>query len=51
MPINIVALLLNERIQTRPNEPYTLDSLSKDYQWLKSFITKSLKASMSESET
>jgi len=50
MPINIIALLLNERIQTRPNEPYTLDSLSKDYQWLKNFITKSLKVLMWETE-
>ncbi|XP_011349341.1 dihydroxyacetone phosphate acyltransferase isoform X2 [Ooceraea biroi] len=51
MPINIVALLLNERIQTRPNEPYTLDSLSTDYQYVKGFITQSLKASMWETET
>lgn len=45
VPINIIALLLNERIQTRPKEPsYTLDLLAKDYQWFKSFITKTLGA-------
>ncbi|XP_011639123.1 dihydroxyacetone phosphate acyltransferase [Pogonomyrmex barbatus] len=46
MPINIVALLLNERIQIKPKEPYTLDSLAKDYCWFKRFLTKSLKALM-----
>ncbi|XP_071576736.1 dihydroxyacetone phosphate acyltransferase [Temnothorax nylanderi] len=51
MPINIIALLLNERIQTKPKEPYTLDSLVKDYQWFKSFVTRSLKALMYETET
>ncbi|TGZ45867.1 dihydroxyacetone phosphate acyltransferase [Temnothorax longispinosus] len=51
MPINIIALLLNERIQTRPKEPYTLDSLVKDYQWFKSFVTGSLKALIYETET
>ncbi|GAB1869127.1 Dihydroxyacetone phosphate acyltransferase [Camponotus japonicus] len=50
MPINIIALLLNERIQINPKEPYTLDSLIKDYQWFKSFITKSLKALMYETK-
>ncbi|XP_014470903.1 PREDICTED: dihydroxyacetone phosphate acyltransferase isoform X2 [Dinoponera quadriceps] len=43
MPINIVALLLNERIQTRPTEPlYTLHSLARDYRWFKNFIAKAL---------
>lgn len=51
VPINIIALLLNERIQTKPKEPYTLDSLIKDYQWFKSFLTKSLKVLMYETET
>ncbi|XP_024880907.1 dihydroxyacetone phosphate acyltransferase [Temnothorax curvispinosus] len=51
MPINIIALLLNERIQTKPKEPYTLDSLVKDYQWFKSFVTRSLKALIYETET
>lgn len=50
MPINIIALLLNERIQINPKEPYTLDSFIKDYQWFKSFITKSLKALMYETK-
>ncbi|KAM0731773.1 Dihydroxyacetone phosphate acyltransferase [Formica fusca] len=50
MPINIIALLLNERIQMKPKEPYTFDSLTKDYQWFKSFITKSLRAIMYETE-
>lgn len=50
MPINIVALLLNERIQMKPKEPYTLDSLTKDYRWFKSFITKSLRALMFETK-
>lgn len=50
MSINIIALLLNERIQTKPKEPYTLDSLVKDYRWFKNFITKSLKALMYETE-
>lgn len=40
MPINIIALLVNERIQTKPNEPYIIDSLVKDYQWFKNFINK-----------
>lgn len=48
MPINIIALLLNERIQTKPREPYTLDSLIQDYRWFKSFVTKSMKALMYE---
>lgn len=51
MPINIIALLLNERIQTKPRELYTLDVLVQDYQWFKSFVTKSLKALMYETET
>ncbi|XP_012526065.1 dihydroxyacetone phosphate acyltransferase [Monomorium pharaonis] len=51
MPINIIALLLNERIQMKPREPYTLDLLVQDYQWLKNFVTKSLKALMYEIET
>ncbi|EFN87277.1 dihydroxyacetone phosphate acyltransferase [Harpegnathos saltator] len=46
MPINIIALLLNERIQMRPSEPYTLDSLAKDYQWFKNFIVGTLGMSM-----
>lgn len=50
MPINIVALLINERIQMKPREPYTLDSLAKDYQRFKSFVTKSLQVLMFESE-
>lgn len=50
MPINIIALLLNERIQMKPKEPYTFDSLTKDYQWFKSFITKSFRAIMYETE-
>lgn len=44
VPINIVALLLNERIQTRPKEPYTLDSLTRDYRWFKNFISERLNA-------
>ncbi|KYN13794.1 PREDICTED: dihydroxyacetone phosphate acyltransferase [Trachymyrmex cornetzi] len=51
MPINIIALLLNEKIQTKPKEPYTLDLLIQDYQWFKSFVTKSLKALMYGTET
>ncbi|XP_011692353.1 PREDICTED: dihydroxyacetone phosphate acyltransferase [Wasmannia auropunctata] len=50
IPINIIALLVNERIQTNPKEPYTLDSLAQDYRWFKSFVTKSLKAFMHETE-
>lgn len=42
MPINIVALLLNERIQTRPRELYTLHSLAKDYRWFKEFVANTL---------
>lgn len=48
MPINIIALLLNERIQMKPKEPYTLDSLIEDYQWLKNFFITSLKTLMRE---
>jgi len=51
MPINIIALLFNERIQTKSKEPYTLDLLIQDYRWFKSFVTKSLKALMYETET
>ncbi|KAG5336694.1 GNPAT acyltransferase, partial [Acromyrmex charruanus] len=51
MPINIIALLLNEKVQTKPKEPYTLDLLIQDYQWFKSFVTKSLKALMYGTET
>ncbi|KAL0114043.1 hypothetical protein PUN28_011395 [Cardiocondyla obscurior] len=51
MPINIIALLLNERIQTKPKEPYTLDSLITDYRWLKNFVIGSLNALMCETET
>lgn len=50
MPINIIALLFNERIQIKPKEPYTFDSLIKDYQWFKNFITKSLGALMYETK-
>ncbi|XP_018393603.1 PREDICTED: dihydroxyacetone phosphate acyltransferase [Cyphomyrmex costatus] len=51
MPINIIALLINEKIQTKPKEPYTLDLLIRDYQWFKNFLTKSLKALMYGTET
>lgn len=44
MPINFIAVLLNERIQTQPWEPYTLDSLAEDYRWLKDFVAKTLGA-------
>ncbi|XP_029173588.1 dihydroxyacetone phosphate acyltransferase [Nylanderia fulva] len=50
MPINIVALLFNERLQMKPKEPYTLDSLTKDYRWFKNFITKKLRALMYETK-
>lgn len=42
MQFNIIALLLNERIQVSPREPYTLDTIAKDYQWFKNFMNKSL---------
>lgn len=48
MPINIIALLFNERLQMKPKEPYTLDTLTKDYRWFKNFISKTLRASMYE---
>ncbi|XP_011882652.1 PREDICTED: dihydroxyacetone phosphate acyltransferase isoform X2 [Vollenhovia emeryi] len=51
MPINIIASLVNERIQLKPGEPYTLDLLIEDYRWFKSFVTGSLKALMYEMET
>lgn len=50
MPINVIALLINERIQMKPKEPYMLDSLIEDYRWLKRFFTKSLKTLMHETE-
>ncbi|XP_078050898.1 dihydroxyacetone phosphate acyltransferase [Augochlora pura] len=38
MPINLIALLFNERSQMFPDEPYTLDSLVNDYLWCKNIL-------------
>ncbi|XP_032664472.1 dihydroxyacetone phosphate acyltransferase isoform X2 [Odontomachus brunneus] len=44
MPINIIALLFNEWILTRPREPYTLDLLATDYRWFKNFLVNRMGA-------
>nr|XP_033338869.1 dihydroxyacetone phosphate acyltransferase [Megalopta genalis]XP_033338870.1 dihydroxyacetone phosphate acyltransferase [Megalopta genalis] len=38
MPINVIALLFNERSQMYPDNPYTLDSLVNDYLWCKNIL-------------
>ena len=38
MPFNVIALLFNERIQTRPDDPYTCDALISDYLWCKDLL-------------
>ncbi|XP_053995062.1 dihydroxyacetone phosphate acyltransferase [Hylaeus volcanicus] len=38
MPFNIIALLFNERSQTQPDDPYTLDTLVGDYLWCKNLL-------------
>ncbi|XP_076277434.1 dihydroxyacetone phosphate acyltransferase isoform X2 [Lasioglossum baleicum] len=38
MPINLIALLFNERCQMYPDHPYTLDSLVDDYLWCKNAL-------------
>ncbi|KAI4474198.1 hypothetical protein M0802_015698 [Mischocyttarus mexicanus] len=35
---NIIALLFNERVQTYPGNPYTLETLAKDYRWYKQWL-------------
>ncbi|KAH0558126.1 dihydroxyacetone phosphate acyltransferase [Cotesia glomerata] len=44
MPINLIAVLVNERIHSHPGNPYTFDTLLQDYCWLKKLITQSLGA-------
>ncbi|CAD6211932.1 GSCOCG00003905001-RA-CDS [Cotesia congregata] len=39
MPINLIAVLVNERIHSHPGNPYTFDTLLQDYCWLKKLIT------------
>lgn len=36
---NIIALLFNERVQTYPGNPYTLETLIEDYQWFKDWLS------------
>ncbi|XP_015185564.1 PREDICTED: dihydroxyacetone phosphate acyltransferase [Polistes dominula] len=36
---NIIALLFNERIQTYPGNPYTLETLVEDYRWYKQWLS------------
>ncbi|XP_043497524.1 dihydroxyacetone phosphate acyltransferase [Polistes fuscatus] len=36
---NIIALLFNERVQTYPGNPYTLETLAKDYRWYKQWFS------------
>ncbi|XP_043682504.1 dihydroxyacetone phosphate acyltransferase isoform X2 [Vespula pensylvanica] len=36
---NIIALLFNERIQTYPLNPYTLETLAEDYKWYKKWLS------------
>ncbi|XP_076753541.1 dihydroxyacetone phosphate acyltransferase [Xylocopa sonorina] len=38
MPFNLISLLFNERSQTHPDSPYTLDTLIKDYLWCKNLL-------------
>ncbi|OAD62171.1 Dihydroxyacetone phosphate acyltransferase [Eufriesea mexicana] len=38
MPFNLVALLFNERSQTYPDNPYTLNDLVSDYLWCTNFL-------------
>ncbi|XP_035727121.1 dihydroxyacetone phosphate acyltransferase-like isoform X1 [Vespa mandarinia] len=35
---NIIALLFNERVQTYPANPYTLQTLAEDYKWYKNWL-------------
>lgn len=42
-PINIIALLFNERVHSYPGEPYDLETLITDYCWLKEFFTDAVK--------
>lgn len=36
---NIIALLFNERVQTYPANPYTLQTLAEDYKWYKNWLS------------
>ncbi|XP_014612469.1 PREDICTED: dihydroxyacetone phosphate acyltransferase [Polistes canadensis] len=36
---NIIALLFNERVQTYPGNPYTLETLAEDYRWYKQWFS------------
>ncbi|XP_076642994.1 dihydroxyacetone phosphate acyltransferase [Halictus rubicundus] len=38
MPVNLIALLFNERCQMYPDNPYTLDSLVNDYLWCRNAL-------------
>ncbi|XP_008548281.1 dihydroxyacetone phosphate acyltransferase [Microplitis demolitor] len=46
MPINLIAVLVNERIHSHPGNPYSFDGLLQDYCWLKKLITQSLGSSV-----
>ncbi|XP_043786567.1 dihydroxyacetone phosphate acyltransferase isoform X1 [Apis laboriosa] len=38
MPFNLIALLFNEKSQTNPDNPYTLNDLVNDYLWCKNIL-------------
>lgn len=46
MPINLIAVLVNERIHSQPGLSYTFDELLQDYVWLKKIFTQSLGSSV-----
>lgn len=46
-PFNLIAVLYNERVQSYPDDPYTIDTLVKDYCWLRDIMTHSLRAIVS----
>ncbi|KAK0083595.1 hypothetical protein PV325_008532 [Microctonus aethiopoides] len=46
MPINLIAVLFNERIHSHPGNPYTFETLLQDYIWFRKFITQTMGASV-----
>ena len=48
-PFNLIAVLYNERVHSFPRNPYTIETLAKDYCWLRRILNESLAAIISPS--
>lgn len=45
-PFNVIAVLYNERVHSSPEQPYTKETLVKDYCWLRDIMSSSFGANV-----